>query len=131
MKDLLHLPKNFKEEEKVLHSLNIHSWSAIKNLKDNEINKIAKKTLSTSRNLIRLRCIAMLISELEISQSDAGLLMHSGVASVEALAKSTPQELSNKIGRLERLLKTGRKNIFDLQKANSLIKKARNKQINR
>ena len=98
-------------------------------LTDNEINQITQKTFATRKNLRRLRCIAILICELEISQGEAALLMHSGVASSKALASLTPQELFNKTGRLERALKTGRKPIVDLEKAHLLIEKAKARQI--
>ncbi len=123
------LPNNFNQEEKVLNFLGINSWFSLMRLSDDEINKIVHKTLATSRNLKRLRCIAMFICELKISQAEAALLMHSGIPSIESLGNLTPQELFQKTGRLERLLHTKRKTVVDLKRANLLIQKARNRQI--
>jgi len=125
-----YLPDNFNAEKEILLSLGINSWIQIKDLKDNQIFKIVKTTLATERNLKRLRCIAMFICEIRISQEEAAILMHSGIASIKALSSLTPQELSNKTGRLERLLNTGRKPAIDLKKASLLIKKAKGRQIN-
>ena len=95
------------------------------NLKDEEIYLIVQESLATSRNLKRLRCIAMFICKIDISQGEASILMHSGIASIKALEVLTPQELLQKTGRLERLLGTGRTPIINLHKANLLIQKAK------
>ena len=124
------LSKNFKEEEKSLRLRGINSWDSLMNLKDHEINEIIKTSRSTNRNLKRLRCIAMLIHEIDLSQGEAALLMHSGICSSKALINLTPQELLNKTGRFERQLRTGRDPLVDLQKANSWIKRAKARQIN-
>ena len=121
------LPKNFQEEEKSLRLKGFNTWTSIKHLRDQEINDIARTSLATVRNLKRLRCIAILINEIDLAEEDAALLMHSGIASTKALAYLTPQELLHKTGRFERLLSTGRKPVVDLQKASSWIKKARAK----
>tara|TARA_Y100001968_G_C19278765_1_gene678119 strand:- start:55 stop:459 length:405 start_codon:yes stop_codon:yes gene_type:complete len=126
----INFPKNFNEEKKVLISLGIDSWGGINNLEDNEIFAIVRSTIATERNLKRLRCIAMFICELKIPLKYAAILMHSGVPSIRALASLTPNELYAKTGRLERILNTRRKPILDLEKANYLIKKARNRQLN-
>ena len=107
----------------------MESWTSIKDLKDEEINEITKSSLATCRNLKRLRCIAILICELNLSPEDGALLMHSGIASIKALASLTPQELLLKTGRLERLLNTGRKPVVDLPKAHSWIQAAKARQI--
>ena len=125
---VLKLPQNFNQEIKVLTKLGVNSWVKIKNLKNEEILRIVQNTLATKRNLERLRCIAILICELEISQEIAALLMHSGISSTKALATLNPQELFQKTGRLERILQTGRKPLIDLNKANFLIKQAKNRQ---
>ena len=123
------LEKNFQEEKKVLLSLGINSWDSIAKLKDEEIYTMAQYGLTTSKNFQRLRCIAILISELEISPEEAGVLMHSGIASSKALIKLTPQELIQRTGRLERILQTERTPLVGLQKALELIQKAKKRQI--
>ncbi len=122
---MMKLSNNFRNEEKELHSLGIITWKSIMGLEDSQINQLAKNTLCTTRNLNRLRCIAMLICEMNISQKESALLIHSGICSVKALGNLTPQELINKTGRFERILKTGREPIIDLKKANNLIKQAK------
>ena len=126
---LKNLSQSFKEEEKSLLLKGINSWSSLKDLKDEDINEIVKNSLSTSRNLRRLRCLAILINDLELRSEEAALLMHSGIATVKALAALTPQELLTSTGRLERLLNTGREPVVDLKKAHSWIQKAKTRQI--
>ena len=123
------LPRNFHAEANSLRLKGIKSWTSLKDLKNEEINEITRSSLASSRNLKRLRCIANLICELNVSPEDAALLMHSGIASIKALASLTPQELLLKTGRLERLLRTGRKPVVDLKKANSWIQIAKARQI--
>ena len=125
---LIKLPNFFKEEEKALLSRGIHSWISLMNLKDKEIFEIVNCGLSTSRNLKRLRCIAMFVCELKIPQEEAALLMHSGIPSIKALAVLTPHDLIGKIGRLERLLSTQRESVINLKKASNLIQKAKDRQ---
>ena len=126
---LKNLSRNFHEEEKQLLSKGINTWLSLTRLKDEEISALVRNGRSTTLNLKRLRGIAKLVCELNISQADAALLMHAGISSVNALANLTPQELIQKTGRLERQLNTGREPIVNLAIANNWIKKARNRQI--
>ncbi len=116
---------SYRNEEKELKEKGLDSWEAITKLDDKEISNMAKAGLSTPRNLKRLRCVAILMNELNLVQSEASLLIHSGIASVEALSNLTPQELTTKTGRLERILNTSRNPLVDLQKANDWIKRAK------
>ena len=84
--ELDNLPENFTQEKQILTSLGINSWFKLMKLTDDEINQITQTALATLKNLKRLRCIAILIYELEIPQGEAALLMHSGVASSKALS---------------------------------------------
>ncbi len=120
------LPKSFRHEQRVLNSYGINNWNNLVSLSDQEIIKMAKGTLCSSKNLYRIRCIARFVCELDIDPGEAGLLMHSGLASVEALAYLTPEELFKRTGRLERILRTGREPIVNLEKASFWIKKAKN-----
>tara|TARA_B100000700_G_C14487810_1_gene598155 strand:- start:352 stop:591 length:240 start_codon:yes stop_codon:yes gene_type:complete len=67
----------------------------------------------------------MFISEINLSIGDAALLMYSGIPSIDALARLSPQELLDKTGRLERLLNTGRKPVANLKTANIWIDRAK------
>ena len=118
------LPQNFEAEGKLLQRKGFHSWSSIMNIKDEEINELVKNGPVSIRNLKRLRCIAMFISEINLSLGDAALLMHSGIPSIKALSRLSPQELLHKTGRLERLLNSGREPVVTLKTANVWIKKA-------
>ena len=88
-KELKDLPKHFQEEQKQLLEQGITDWISLKNLKDEELFLIAQKGLATTKNLMRLRGIATLICDINISHPEAALLLHSGIASVKALASLT------------------------------------------
>tara|TARA_Y100001968_G_scaffold333809_1_gene399741 strand:- start:5762 stop:6199 length:438 start_codon:yes stop_codon:yes gene_type:complete len=115
----------FEAERKLLIDKGFNSWPSIMLLTDEEINTLVKNSLITTRNLRRLRCIAMFISEINLSIGDAALLMYSGIPSIDALARLSPQELLDKTGRLERLLNTGRKPVANLKTANIWIDRAK------
>ena len=120
---LKNLPKNFYQEEKILLSNNIKTWDCLLSITDEEINKMIYGSLGSVRNLKRLKCIAYFICTLNIELNEAALLMHSGLSSNKAISRLSPQELVQKTGRFERILKTGRVPIIDLKKAHDLIKK--------
>ena len=122
---LKNIPKNFYQEEKLLLSNNIKTWDSLSSLTDDEINKMIYGSLGSVRNLKRLKCIAYLICTLNIELNEASLLMHAGLISSKAISRLSPQELVQKTGRFERNLKTGRIPLIDLNKAHSLIEKAK------
>ena len=122
---LKELPKNLSSEGKELLSKGFSTWKSLQFLKDDEISHFVKHGLGTVRNFNRLRGIATLVCEINLSPSEAALLMHSGVASIKALANLTPQELLQTTGRLERQLNTGRIPKVDLTKANVWIQRAK------
>tara|TARA_B100000214_G_scaffold345908_1_gene296162 strand:- start:169 stop:585 length:417 start_codon:yes stop_codon:yes gene_type:complete len=122
---LKNLPKTFYQEEKILSSNNIKTWDSLLSISDEEINHLIYGSLGSVRNLKRLKCIAYFICYLDIELNEAALLMHSGLISLKAISRLTPQELVQKTGRFERTLKTGRNPIIDLKKANFLIEKAK------
>ena len=119
------LPKTFRQEEKILLSNNIKTWDSLLSISDKEINHLINGSLGSVRNLKRLKCIAYFICTLDIELNEAALLMHSGLISNKALSRLTPQELVQKTGRFERILKTGRIPLIDLSKAHFLIEKAK------
>ena len=122
---LENIPKSFYQEEKILRSNNINTWDSLLSITDEEINKMIYGSLGSVRNLRRLRCIAYLICTLNIELNQASLLMHSGLISNKAISRLSPQELVQKTGRLERILRTGRIPLIDLNKAHVLIEKAK------
>ena len=122
------LPTNFRDEQKQLFAAGITTWIDLKKLKDKRINQLVNQGRSTTLNLRRLRGIAELVCEIELSPQDASLLMHSGLATISSLSTATPQEIVTKTGRLERRLKNCRNHLVDLAKANDWITKARARQ---
>ncbi len=119
------LPKSFYQEEKILIKNNIKTWDSLLSISDEEINIIINGSLGSVRNLKRLKCIAYFICTLNIQLNEAALLMHSGLISNKAISRLTPQELVQKTGRFERILRTGRIPIINLKKAHFLIEKAK------
>mgnify|MGYP001416113765 CR=1 FL=1 len=119
------IPKSFYQEEKILLSNNIKTWDSLSSLTDEEINKMIYGSLGSVRNLRRLKCIAYFICTLNIELKEAALLMNSGLSSNKAISRLSPQELVQRTGRFERILKTGRIPLIDLKKANFLIEKAK------
>ena len=121
-KPLKGLPGNLSEEYRQLIKNGLNNWLSIKELRDKELIKIAGSSNATERNLRRIRGMAILICELDISQDEAALLLHAGVPSTIALAKLSPQELVKKTGRLEIQLMSSRKPCVNLKKANRAYK---------
>jgi len=122
---LENLPKNYYQEEKILLSNNIKTWESLLSISDKEIHKMIYGSLGSVRNLKRLKCIAYFICTLDIEINEAALLMHSGLISNKAISILSPQELVQKTGRFERILRTGRIPLIDLSKAHFLIEKAK------
>ena len=122
---LNNLPKSFYQEKKILFSNNIKTWDSLLSISDEEINHLIYGSLGSVRNLKRLKCMAYFICTLDIQLSEAALLMHSGLISNKAISRLTPQELVQKTGRFERILRTGRNPIINLEKAHFLIEKAK------
>ena len=122
---LKNIPKSFYQEEKILLSNNIKTWDSLLSITDEELNKMIYGSLGSVRNLKRLKCIAYFICTLNIELNEAALLMHSGLISNKAISRLSPQELVQKTGRFERILKTGRIPLIDLEKAHVLIEKAK------
>ena len=119
------LPKSFYQEEKILISNNINTWSSLSGLTDEDIHKLVYKSLGSVRNLKKLKYIANFICTLGIELHEAALLIHSGLISNKAISRLSPQELVQKTGRFERVLQSGRIPIIDLKKARFLIEKAK------
>ena len=123
------LPKNFKEEERILFLKGITTWSKLNEITNEEIYELIRASKCTYRNINKLKSIAILICEINLSQSQASLLIHSGIASVKALANSTPDEIVKKTEKLKRLLKAESISIINISMAKEWIRKAKERQI--
>ncbi|WP_392349975.1 DUF4332 domain-containing protein [Parasynechococcus sp.] len=122
---LVDLPQSFRDEHKQLRNNGINSWGELKRLDDQDISRMVRQGRSSVRNFKRLRGIATLVCDLNLAPQDAALLMHAGIASVSALATSTPERLVRQTGRLERALGSGRRAVVDLKVAQTWIQHAR------
>tara|TARA_Y100001968_G_C18734046_1_gene425848 strand:+ start:25 stop:432 length:408 start_codon:yes stop_codon:yes gene_type:complete len=122
--ELFKLSENFKEEERILLKKGIDSWNAMNKITSEDIAILVSESRATVRNLNKIKGFAHLICEMKLSQSEAALLIHSGVPTIESIAAISPQELLQKTGRFERQLQTGRLPIVNLNKASSWIKRA-------
>ena len=113
------LPTNFRHEKSFFIQNNLTDFKKLSNLSDLDIYEIQRKSpLCTLNNLKKIRAIAIFKKEIAISPTEAYLLLHCGIGSIKALSLSTPYELEQKIGRLERSLrvKTEISITFDLLK---------------
>ncbi len=119
------IPRNFYQEEKILLTNKINTWDSLLSITDEQINKMVHGSLGSVRNLKKLKCMAYFICTLNIEINEAALLMHSGLISNKAISRLSPQELVQKTGRFERILRTGRIPLIDLKKAYILIEKAK------
>tara|TARA_Y100001968_G_C19349260_1_gene713736 strand:+ start:251 stop:646 length:396 start_codon:yes stop_codon:yes gene_type:complete len=126
MKDLIDkLPLNFRFEQKDLFLAGIKTWSSLKSLSQKDLIQISSKGRSNIKSLKRLKVMAIFICDLDISQPQASLIIHSGFSSIDSLSNANPQEIVQKTGRLERLLRIEQSQIMDLKTANNLIQKAK------
>tara|TARA_B100000963_G_C22362530_1_gene552254 strand:+ start:252 stop:650 length:399 start_codon:yes stop_codon:yes gene_type:complete len=101
------LPTNFRHEKIFLKENNINSWESIRDLSDEDIfSLLSKKSLCTESRLKKIRAIALFIVELKLSPYQAYLLLHSGISSLKTLSTFNPYTLEQKIGRLERKMRT-------------------------
>ena len=119
------LPNNFRHEKSFFIQKNLVDFQKISNLSDLDINEIQRQSpLCGLNNLKKIRAIAIFKKEIGISPPQAYLLLHCGISSLKSLSLSTPYELEQKIGRLERNLriKTKTNTTFTLLK--EWIKKA-------
>ncbi len=122
---LENLPQNFRDEQKELLKAGIKSWFELKSLSEKKLSRLVINGRSTERNLKRLKGIAVLVCELGLTPDVAALLMHSGIATISALADSTPHEVIQRTGRLERQLQSNRHPVIDLPMACQCINKAK------
>ena len=101
------LPENFRHEKSFLIKNKLNDFDKISQLNDYELNIIQKSySLCTLNNLRKIRAIANFKNELSISPYESYLLLHCGIGSIKSLSILNPYELKDRIGRLERTLKT-------------------------
>ena len=101
------LPENFRHEKSFLIKNKLNDFDKISQLNDYELNIIQKShSLCTLNNLRKIRAIALFKNELSISPHESYLLLHCGIGSIKSLSVLNPSNLQERIGRLERSLKT-------------------------
>ena len=122
------LPQGMRDEGKQLLTSGITTWGELQALDELQISRLAASGRASARNLRRLKGMADLACDLDLAPQDAALLMHAGLATVTAIAGSTPQELVTRTGRLERQLRSGRAPVVDLALARRWILLARERQ---
>jgi hypothetical protein len=122
------LPQGFRDEQSDLKQAGVTKWGELRELTDQNLSRLVATGRSTARNLKRLRGIAELVCSLELAPADAALLMHAGFATVAAIATSSPQEIMNRTGRLERQLGSGRAPVVNLAIAKQWIMNAKARQ---
>ena len=101
------LPENFRHEKSFLIKNKLDDFKKLSKLSDSELNIIQKShSLCTLNNLRKIRAIANFKNELSISPYESYLLLHCGIGSIKSLSTLNPYELKERIGRLERTLRT-------------------------
>lgn len=122
------LPQGLRDEQAQLLASGITTWGQLQGLDELQISRLASRGRASARNLRRLKGMADLACLLDLTPQDAALLMHAGLATVTAIAGSSPQELITRTGRLERQLRSGRPPVVDLALARRWILRARERQ---
>ena len=101
------LPDNFRHEKSFLIKNKLNDFKKLSMLSDSELNIIQNSySLCTLSNLRKIRAIANFKNKLLISPHESYLLLHCGIGSIKALSILNPYELKERIGRLERSLRT-------------------------
>ena len=119
------LPENFRHEKYFLTKNKLNNIKKLTKLSDFELNIIQKScSLCTLNNLKKIRAIANFKNELLISTHESCLLLHCGIGSIKSLSILNPYELKDRIGRLERNLRTRTQTKITLSILKNWIKKA-------
>ena len=122
------LPMNFRHEKSFLFQQKLIGHEKISDLTDLEINNILKKSpLCTLHNLKKIRAVAIFQKEIRISTTEAYILLHCGIGSVKALSRLKPNQLSEKIARLERTLRVKTEINITLSNLKNWIERANQK----
>ena len=101
------LPDNFRHEKSFLIKNKLNNIEILSQLSDSELNIIQKSySLCTLNNLRKIRAIANFKNKLSITPYESYLLLHCGIGSIKSLSILNPYDLKERIGRLERSLRT-------------------------
>ena len=101
------LPENFRHEKNFLIRNKLNDFKKLSKLSDADLNNIQKShSLCTLNNLRKIRAISNFKNELSISPHESYLLLHCGIGSIKSLSILNPYDLKERIGRLERNLRT-------------------------
>ena len=119
------LPGNFRHEKTFLIKNKLNDFKKLSQLSDSELNIIQKSCLlCTSNNLKKIRAIANFKNKLSISPYESYLLLHCGIGSIKSLSILKPYDLKERIGRLERSLRTKTQANITLSNLKDWIKRA-------
>ena len=119
------LPDNFRHEKYFLIKNNLNDFKKLSQLSDSELNIIQKSySLCTLNNLKKIRAIANFKNKLSISPYESYLILHCGIGSIKSLSVLNPYDLKERIGRLERSLRTKTQTNIKLSTLRDWIKRA-------
>ena len=119
------LPENFRHEKYFLIKNKLNDFKKLSQLSDSELNNIQKLyALCSLNNLKKIRAIANFKSNLSITPYESYLLLHCGIGSIKSLSNLNPYDLKERIGRLERSLRTKTQTNITLSTLKDWIKRA-------
>ena len=119
------LPENFRHEKSFLIKNKLNDFKKLSRLTDSELNNIQNtSSLCTLNNLRTIRAIANFKNALSITPYESYLLLHCGIGSIKSLSILNPYDLKERIGRLERSLRTKTQTNITLAKLKEWIKRA-------
>ena len=119
------LPENFRHEKSFLIKNKLNNFKKLSQLTDSELNNIQNSySLCSLNNLRKIRAIANFKNELSITPYESYLLLHCGIGSIKSLSILNPYDLKERIGRLERGLRTKTQISITLPTLKDWIKKA-------
>ena len=119
------LPENFRHEKSFLIKNKLNDFKKLSRLTDSELNNIQNtSSLCTLNNLRTIRAIANFKNALSITPYESYLLLHCGIGSIKSLSILNPYDLKERIGRLERSLRTKTQISITLSTLKDWIKRA-------
>ncbi len=119
------LPENFRHEKSFLIKNKLNDFKKLSKLTDSELNNIQNSySLCTLNNLRKIRAIANFKNNLSITPYESYLLLHCGIGSIKSLSILNPYDLKERIGRLERSLRTKTQTKINLATLKDWIKRA-------
>ena len=119
------LPENFRHEKSFLIKNKLNNFKKLSQLTDSELNNIQNSySLCTLNNLRKIRAIANFKNKLSITPYESYLLLHCGIGSIKSLSILNPYDLKERIGRLERSLRTKTQTKITLATLKDWIKRA-------